>query len=303
MRTKKGITPTLSDIDIRLLHVFRAVTESKGFANAETVLNIGRSTISAQMATLEGRLGLRLCERGPGGFSLTDEGREVYAASTRLLMALNEFRTDVDKAHGHEYINFALIDNTITDSASPVFDALTRYTNNFSNVHIRISTFPAQEIEKRIGQGRIDLGLVAQHGETPGLVYEPLYKEKNLLYCGRDHPWFSLAMNDGDPIKVTELRHVSHGYKHTPLERVSNFGLSRDATAYSVEGIAMFVLTGQYVGFLPTHYASSWVARNEMRPIYPERYFFDTDIAIVYQNEVCKKQGIKEFLREILAGT
>ena len=103
LRTKKGITPTLSDIDIRLLHVFRAVTESKGFANAETVLNIGRSTISAQMATLEGRLGLRLCERGPGGFSLTDEGREVYAASTRLLMALNEFRTDTNLTQSAVY--------------------------------------------------------------------------------------------------------------------------------------------------------------------------------------------------------
>jgi DNA-binding transcriptional LysR family regulator len=48
----------LSDIDLRLLRVFIAVTESGGFAAAEIKLNINRSTISTHISDLEARLGM-----------------------------------------------------------------------------------------------------------------------------------------------------------------------------------------------------------------------------------------------------
>jgi DNA-binding transcriptional LysR family regulator len=48
----------LSDIDLRLLRVFIAVTESGGFTAAEIKLNINRSTISTHISDLEARLGM-----------------------------------------------------------------------------------------------------------------------------------------------------------------------------------------------------------------------------------------------------
>lgn len=296
---KKGKAPQLVDADLRLLRVFRAVTEAKGFANAEPVLNIGRSTISAQMSLLEGRLGLRLCERGPGGFNLTEEGKQVYAASTRLFMALNDFRTEVDKTHGQEYLNVAIIDNTITDEASPIIAALSRYAVTYPNVHMRIHTLPPDEIEERVSMGRVDIGFIPLHGVNPGLQYDHVHSEKNQLYCGKGHTWF----DNGAPADLfddpkNELRHVSHGYKHAPLGKVANFGLSHDATAFSVEGIALLIMTGAYIGFLPVHYASLWTERQEMRPIHPDRYFFDAEIVAVYQRTSEDKPSIRRLLDE-----
>ncbi|MFM7786129.1 MAG: LysR family transcriptional regulator, partial [Gammaproteobacteria bacterium] len=60
----------VTDLDLRLLRVFRTVVESGGFAAAELALNVGRSTISKQIKDLETRLGMRLCRRGRGGFAL-----------------------------------------------------------------------------------------------------------------------------------------------------------------------------------------------------------------------------------------
>ena len=57
----------VSDFDVRLLKLFRSVVECGGFAAAEGALGIGRSAISQQMADLEQRLGLRLCQRGRAG--------------------------------------------------------------------------------------------------------------------------------------------------------------------------------------------------------------------------------------------
>ena len=67
----------LSNIDIRLLRVFRQIVESGGLSAAELQLNISRSVISRHLKDLETRLGgLELCRRGRAGFALTDEGQQ-----------------------------------------------------------------------------------------------------------------------------------------------------------------------------------------------------------------------------------
>src|SRR5260221_560007 len=64
----------LTDLDLRLIRVFLAIVDAGGVTPAQATLNIGQSTISTQLATLETRLGYRLCERGRGGFPLTARG-------------------------------------------------------------------------------------------------------------------------------------------------------------------------------------------------------------------------------------
>lgn len=68
----QAILRSLGDADIRLLRVFVVVAACGGIAASELELNIGKSTISRYISDLEARLGLRLCNRGPSGFSLTE---------------------------------------------------------------------------------------------------------------------------------------------------------------------------------------------------------------------------------------
>ena len=58
----------LDSVDLRLLRVLVAVVEGRGFAAAQTQLNVGASTISNHMSALETRLGVKLCQRGRAGF-------------------------------------------------------------------------------------------------------------------------------------------------------------------------------------------------------------------------------------------
>jgi len=39
-----------------------------------------------------------------------------------------------------------------------------------------------------------------------------------------------------------------------------------------MESIAYLILSGKYIGYLPSHYAQGWVARQKMREIEPNRY-------------------------------
>ena len=89
----------LSDMDIRLLRVFKSVAECGGMAAAELELNIGVSTVSRHVKDLETRLGLTLCRRGRTGFALTAEGTQIYAETLRLLAGVDAFRRRVDEIH------------------------------------------------------------------------------------------------------------------------------------------------------------------------------------------------------------
>ena len=50
----------VSDMDVRLLRVFKTVADCGGMAAAELELNIGTSTVSRHIKDLETRLGLTL---------------------------------------------------------------------------------------------------------------------------------------------------------------------------------------------------------------------------------------------------
>jgi DNA-binding transcriptional LysR family regulator len=75
----------VSDADLRILRIFRTVVECGGFSAAEVELNISRAAISIAISDLETRLGFRLCQRGRSGFSLTNEGSQVYDFTLQLL--------------------------------------------------------------------------------------------------------------------------------------------------------------------------------------------------------------------------
>ena len=98
-RRPRAVLGQLSDMDLRLLQVFKAVVECGGMAAAELELNIGTSTVSRHVKDLETRLGLTLCRRGRAGFALTAEGQRVYDETLRLLSAVDAFRSSIDDIH------------------------------------------------------------------------------------------------------------------------------------------------------------------------------------------------------------
>lgn len=271
----------LSDVDLRMLRIFRTVVESGGFSAAEVELNISRSAISIAMADLEVRMGFKLCLRGRSGFSLTDEGRQVYEYTLQLLSSLEEFKTQVNSLHAHlkGELNIGITDNLVTMPRMHITHALSHLKEVGPDVKINIRMSPPNEIELAVLDSRLHVGMVPHHHALAGLNYLPLYDETSYLYCSNEHPLFQATKISIDDLADWDA--VVPAYAQSADIKRHYQSLRGTATATDREGVAFLLLTGAYIGFLPEHFAARWVKEKRMRAIHPETMNYVTPYAAI----------------------
>ena len=267
----------LGDPDLRLLRVFRSVVECGGLSAAELELNIGASTVSRHLKDLETRLGLVLCRRGRAGFTVTAEGQRIYDETLRLLASLDAFRSSVDDIHlrmGGQ-LEVALFDKTVTNPSCHIAQAVTRFNEAAPAVALSLRVAPMPTIERGILDGSLQVGVIPTHRSSRSLVYEDLFNETMLLYCGIGHPLFEQRSTRLTWARLRDHAFAGLGY-HSPNMALSHRAqLLRQATASDQEAIATLVLSGRFLGFLPDHYAAGFERDGRLRAIQPDRFRYD----------------------------
>jgi DNA-binding transcriptional LysR family regulator len=289
----------LSEGDLRLLRVFAKVVEAGGFSAAQIELNVSQSTISTHMTALEHRLGLRLCQRGRSGFSLTEKGRLIYQASQRLFAAIEEFRSEAGAARGCLVGNLTvgIVDNLINNPACRLHDAITRFNLRAPEVQIGVQVAAPTEIERAVLEGRFDLGFGACGRHSPYLNYDDLFEERQVLYCGRGHALFERS----GEATVSDLKGKQFARRAyaAPNKLPTGVRLSSTAVADLMESVAVFILSGRYIGFLPTHFAQQWVTQDVMRPLLESTLGYQNPIYLVLRKTEQKKPILAAFLDEL----
>lgn len=266
----------LGDVDLRLLRIFRKVVECGGFSSAEVELNISRAAISMAMSDLEARLSMRLCQRGRSGFQLTSEGQAVFEATMQLLAAVEDFRTRVNGLHASltGELNIGITDNLVTMPNMHVTEALRALKARGDNVHINIRMAPPNDIEMAVLGGSLHAGVVPELKRVAGLDYLSLYDEQSALYCSDRHPLFDVEAPT--PQQIACFDAVVPSYAQTPEIKRVHETLKPKASATDREGVAFLVLTGSYVGFLPTHFAQRWTEHGRMKRLAPDTFEYAT---------------------------
>jgi len=264
----------LSDMDIRLLRVFKSVAECGGMAAAELELNIGVSTVSRHIKDLETRLGLSLCRRGRAGFALTAEGEQIYAETLRLLAGVDAFRSRVDEIHqrmGGE-LHIAVFDKTASNPQAHIDAAICAFTDLAPDVRLHLHVAPLNTIERGVLDGQFQVGIIPGHRSSDTLAYDKLFTETMFLYCGAQHGLFPDGQAVPEPFDWDALRSYDFaglGYHSPNMEISQQVHLLRKATGYDQESIATLILSGKFLGFLPDHYADGFVCKGQMRAVKP----------------------------------
>ena len=265
----KAVLGQIGDMDLRLLRVFKAVVDCGGMAAAELELNIGTSTVSRHIKDLETRLGLTLCRRGRAGFALTPEGEKIYAQTSQLLAATDAFRSSVDEIHQRMggQLQVAVFDKTASNPASHIAEAIAHFHEDAPDVGLNLHVATLTAIERGVLDGQFHVGIIPGHRSSDVLDYTLLFDEHMLLYCGTRHVLWNADHRTLAWDTLPKHAFAGLGYHSPNMEISQQVRLVRKATGYDQESIATLILSGQFLGFLPDHYAQAFVQRGQMCPV------------------------------------
>lgn len=294
---------TLHTTDLKLLRVFLKVVECDGFSAAQMELGLDLSTISNQMATLEKRVGIRLCDRGRGGFRLTEGGREFHKSAERLFGAVAQFQFETGDLRGElsGQLNIGLVDGTVTSPHFALHEAIRRFEAHRSNVDIQLTIELPQDLLSGVRDGRLHLAITGiATGRLKGLEYAKLCDEEYLFYCGRSHPIFERS---DDLISLDEI------YRHRlivptygggpPLLETKQFSFA--TTVQNLEAQLIFLLSGDYLGYLPAHFAAPWVESGKLRPLLPARLCNHGALYLVKRRGSPQTRTLATFIDDVVA--
>jgi len=287
----------LSDMDIRLLRVFISVVDSGGLSAAEMELNIGRSTISRHLKDLEVRLGMVLCHRGRAGFSLTNEGTQIYASALRLFLSMEDFKHEVNDLHQSltGRLVIAMFDTTTTNSECQVNKAIGEYAKKAPNVAIDIHVVPINEIEKGVIEGRYHIGIIPPQRRSASLEYMPIFGEQMFLYCGQGHALFNLEGAISDKV-IKEQRYAGLTFSSPNMEQGNALGLIKSSAASNQEGIATLIRSGQYIGFLPEHFAKIMETNGQLKKLDNPKFSYFCEFTAIHRKSPKPTRVVKQFI-------
>lgn len=302
MSRQRAVLAQLSDADWRLLRVFLAVADCGGMTAAELELNISTSTISRHVKDLESRLGLVLCRRGRTGFALTPAGERIVAESRQLLAATERFRASVDELHqrlGGD-VHVAVFDKTASNPQARIAQAVSAFRRAAPAVALHLHVDTIQGIERGVMEGRYQIGVIPEHRRSDSLLYDELFGEQMWLYAGHSHPLFAHPgrLNWAD---IREHPFAGLGYHSPNMELSHRERLHRQATASDQESVATFILSGDFLGFLPDHYAGTFVQKGLMRALGEGRLGYACHFSMIVRKSPAPSVEVQLLHRCLLA--
>jgi DNA-binding transcriptional LysR family regulator len=290
----------VSDADLRLLRIFAAVVDCKGFAAAQADLNLSAPSISSYIAALEQRLGVRLCSRGRSGFALTDKGALIYREAQRLFGAVEEFTASAGAVRGRltGNLRIGIVDCTASDPASPLRNALRRFNERDHEVRIELTIQAPQDLQRGVLDGRLNVAIGSFPVRIAALNSQALYHESNAFFCGAGHPLFARDAVTLDDIRAHRV--VARGYwRRADLSRI---GIEREAASVdNMEAQAILILSGAYLGYLPEHYAAGWQAERRLRSLLPEELAYEAPFVLITRRGSAPVSVVRQFVDDLVA--
>jgi DNA-binding transcriptional LysR family regulator len=291
----------LTDLDLRLIRVFLAIVDAGGVTPAQATLNIGQSTISTQLATLETRLGYRLCERGRSGFSLTARGAQFVDAARTLLSAIDTFGMQARNV-GRKLVGtlgVGMIGHTPVAASARISEAIRLFRTRDESVRFSILVRSPGELEELLLSERIQVGIGYFWHRVPSLEYTEIFAEDQLAYCAKDHPLFAQA---GDVTPAEAAQH-EWAWRSYPLPEAGSSTTPQNVTAVAdnMEAVAMLVLSGCHLGYLPEHYAARYLKEGLLAALNPEQMRYRVAFHMVTRARQHRTDIVEAFIDDMQA--
>ncbi|BDA82735.1 LysR family transcriptional regulator [Aureimonas sp. SA4125] len=223
--------------------------------------------LSEYLKSLEIRLGVRLCQRGPKGFKLYHEGEVVYQAAKELFASVESFKqraSNLNDSAGHELI-IGVQDHIVDNPQSRIAEAISRLAEYYPNARFKLEIMLGFQMTGRVADGLIHVGIGLTDDQFSQLSFEPLFEEASAIYCGRTHPLFHIRDCDITRQQIENAVYANRGHlEHFHPERIRN-AATRGDIGYGAHAHMTLILSGRNIGYLPDHVAAPHVESGRLR--------------------------------------
>lgn len=185
-------------MDYQLLETFIVLSEVRNITKCANLLYKTQPTITKRLQQLEGELGYSLLvrEKGkqeieltPRGMVFLDKAKELYNLYTELSL------------RSEDAANSLLI-SCIASFQTPFVANVCLQMNQAYGTHPFIYTYQTKDVYRLIANKQVDLAIVSDAKQEPGVVCEQLFSQPYFVVTYSDHPTTAIptiSMADLDP--------------------------------------------------------------------------------------------------------
>lgn len=299
------------NVNWNLLYTFVVVAEAQSISTAANILGRGQPAVSAALKSLEEQVGIRLIERGPRLFRLTEAGRLLHREATEICGAVDRV---LALLHDSEAMLAGTVRLTIASfMTSPILnETLTRFYENNPRSTISSTVMNTPEIMEALSNKLIHFGVAPISNRDPRFEYFHIFKEYCGFYCGPDHEFFGrtgLKVSDlkGQGMVTYQSAMVSDALRSiTLMQRDIGFREPPVGISNNLEEVRRMVRSGLGIGAFPVQIADRDVRDGILWRLPPYDDVMPIDIYLITNDKVRPSRTEQEFLntlRDVVNGT
>lgn len=284
-----------------------AVDTYRNFALAAEKCFITQPTLSMQIQKLEEELGVMLFDRSKKPVLPTPIGEKIIRQARTNLREFEKIREIVhqQKQEISGELRIGIIP-TLAPYLLPLF--ITRFVAKYPLVRVFIEELLSEQILHKIGQDRLDFGVLVTPTKDKRMLEQPLFYESFVAYMSTNHPLSANAVLDLRDLRLDEMLLLSEG--HCFRDQIVNIcpksedGCQTTRLQFesgSLETLKRIVET-QYGYTLLPELATLNLSKEQRRFIKP---FYDPkpvrEVSLVMHRSYLKEHLIQIFKDELLA--
>ena len=244
----------------RQLGYFIAVATQLSYRKVARQLGVSQPTLSAQIASLEERMGVTLFERSRAGTMLSAQGRALLPHAKQLMQSFDSFAEFTEASRNDTDQTFRLgVPPTLGPYLLP--HVLPKLHARYQHLKFYVREDSPKALEDDLLSGNYDLILTPVSLGSDEIASIPLLTEPLKLILPADHP---LATGETlEPSDLKDLRVLTledkHHFHHQVAQVCDQFGAQvlRDYEGTSLDTLRQMVVMGLGAAFLPGLYVDS----------------------------------------------
>lgn len=171
-------------LDLKHLRLVTAIADVANMTRAAQMLCLSQPALSKQLAELEAQLGLPLFHRTPQAMYLTEAGRIFRTHAEAVLAEIGQLETEL-ALHGHGSAGKLRLGIDRMHESSWLPALVTQFRQRHPGVELEFRQVPV--LLESLQQREIDIAIVGEAPETPGIAYRALHADEMLAVLPSAH--------------------------------------------------------------------------------------------------------------------